>query len=73
MPTTGTIHVGSYRCHIFDYPGVFPSLELEIIGFRMSLVTHLGHNLILLCRTHHKFNFIERARHWFFHIYVNTM
>ena len=68
MPTTGVVHVGSNGGHILDDAGLFPSLELEIVGFGMALVTHLGNDIIFLGGPHHDLNLLEGTCHRFLHI-----
>src|SRR5690606_13995528 len=71
MPPPGAVHVSIYSCNIFNNTSVFPSLILEIIGFGVSLISHLCRKFwILPSLGHHQFNLIERSCHWFFNIYM---
>ncbi len=57
--------------HVFDNAGVFPCLELEVIGFGVSLIAHLSSELGMLAgHFHHEFAFEECAAHRFFNVYV---
>jgi len=73
MPAARRVHVSRNRCNIFDQTGFFPCLELEIVGFGVPLVTHLGNDAEFLFGTHHNFYFLEGAGHRFFYIYVFSM
>ena len=73
MPTARRVHVSCYSSDVFDQTGFFPCLELEVVGFGMSLVTHLGNDTEFLFGTHHHFDFLEGAGHRFFHIYMFSM
>ena len=73
MPTARRVHVSCDSGNVLDQAGFFPCLELEVVGFRVSLVTHLCNNTEFLFGTHHHFNFLEGAGHRFFYIYVFSM
>ena len=59
--------------NVFDQAGFFPCLELEVVAFGVSLVTHLRNDTEFLFGTHHHFYFLEGAGHRFFYIYVFSM
>ena len=62
-----------YSSDVFDQTGFFPCLELEVVGFGMSLVTHLGNDTEFLFGTSSSLDFLEGAGHRFFHIYMFSM
>ena len=70
VPTTRRVHMSGDSCYILYQTSFFPCLELEIIGFGMSLVTHLCDHAIFLFTAHHQFYFLESTRHRFFNIYM---
>ena len=70
VPAARTVHVCRNGCHIFDDTRFFPGFKLEIIGFGMALVTHLGDYSVFLGGTHHNFNLIESTCHWFLYIHM---
>ncbi len=71
VPTAGVIHMSGDSCHIFNDTGFFPCFELKIIGFRVSLITHLGnHPWILLSCFHYQLRLKESAAQRFLHINV---
>ena len=60
MPTTGIIHMRCYSRHILDDTGIHPCLKLEVISFRVPLITHLGHQIRPFQRSlHQQLTFIE--------------
>ena len=73
VPAARIVHVGCDSGYILDDTGFLPGFKLEIIPFRVPLVTHLRHHAILLGRTHHDFNLMERPRHRLLYIHVDAM
>ena len=73
MPTARVIHVCSHSSHIFDYTRIHPSLKLEIIGFRMPLISYLSYQIrTFQCSLHKQFRLIECTRQRLFHIDMLT-
>ncbi len=69
VPATRIVHVGCDFCDIFDDPGFFPCLKLEIIGFGVSLITHLGYHIRIFQRSfNQQFRFIKCSGQRFFHV-----
>src|SRR5574344_659061 len=73
VPTAGVVHVCGDGRHILDDASRFPSLELEIVSLRVSLITHLSDYPIFLGCTHHDLNLLKGACHWFLHIDMLAM
>ena len=73
VPTAGVVHVCGDGSHIFDDTRLFPSLELEIVSLRVSLVTHLGDNSKFLGCPHHDLDLLKGACHRFLHIDMFAM
>ena len=72
VPTTGAVHVGGNGRYIFDDSGLCPCLELEIVGFGMSLVSHLRYYAVFLFGGYQALYFIESTGQRFFGINVFT-
>ena len=70
VPAARTVHVCCNGCHIFDDTRFFPGFKLEVIGFGVALVTHLGDYSVFLGSTHHHFDLVEGTCHRFFYINV---
>ena len=68
VPTTCIVHVGSDGRYILNDTGFCPSFELEVVCFRVSLITHLCHLVrTFLGSIHQQFGFVESACQWLFH------
>src|SRR5690606_33284809 len=71
MPAPRHVHVCIYPCNVLDNSGIFPSLKLEVIRFRMSLISHLRNDLSLFTSfPHHQLHFPKGLRHRLFYIYM---
>ena len=71
VPAAFVVHVCGYGMYILDDARFHPRLELEVVGFGMSLVTHLSHHVrTLACGFHQQLGFVEGACHRLFHVYV---
>ena len=71
MPTTWVIHVGSDSSNVFDNSRIHPGFKLEIVCFRMSLISYLSNQVRTFKRSlHQQFRFIEGTCQRFLYIYV---
>ena len=71
MPATRIIHVSSNSCHILDDPCIHPSFKLEVVCFRVSLISHLSSQVRTFKGSlHQQFRLIESTGQRFFHIHV---
>ena len=71
MPAAGAVHVGGNGGNIFDDARFFPGFELEVVGFRVTLVTHLCYQFrVFLSGFHHQLHFVKSAGHGFFYKHV---
>src|SRR3546814_13910515 len=60
MPTTRRVHMGGHGRYVFDDASIHPRLKLEIVCFRMPLVSHLGNHLVVFaCCLHQQLTFLE--------------
>ena len=71
VPATRAVHVSRHSRHILDDSSILPSLKLEIIGFGVALVAHLGSKLRMFASClHYEFCLMERAAERFLDVDV---
>ena len=71
VPATRVVHVSSDGSNVLDNTSVEPCLELEVVGFGVTLVAHLSYLVGALARgLHEEFSLEESACERFFDIHV---
>ncbi|MNY34522.1 hypothetical protein D3C86_1688690 [compost metagenome] len=71
MPAPWRIHMRGDGSDVLNDARFLPGFKLKIIGFRVSLVTHLCNHLVVFPGGfHHQLNFIKSTCHWFLNIHM---